>query len=367
MTSQTAANRLENAFALRSTELPTDMIGIFGEGFPEALLRAAGARLTCLHVAPIDDDSNAGQAVSDCIEPFVDHAVQCFLHRFAMDSFRNLQAIIFCRDDTAALVAYQYASELRRLGLAPATPQLILWNLVHAPHAHDFNMLQMKKLWQYLDLAPPVDSALAATLTDERARANALAELSDGTGRIPASTAIKWRIAGRNMDGREHAQLISAALATAPRPVGQSLRLGLIGAPITAVDLYQTIEQHGHIVCDLQPIAAAWPVPLPEIPGIAAFLQAAASDPACARIVPPDRHTEMLLRRLTAANCDAVICQLQPHDDVFGWDVPQISDYLHANETPFINLGFIDPAPDDTELTRIGALLAHELRQRGLT
>lgn len=365
MTSQSAANRLENAFALRGTELSAGMIGIFGEGFPEALLRATGARPTCLHVAPVDGDSNAGQAVSDCIEPFVDHAVQCFLHRFALDCFRNLQAIIFCRDDTAALVAYQYAMELRRLGLAPATPQLILWNLVHAPHAHEFNMRQVDKLWHCLGILPPDDSALATALTEERDRANALAELSDGN--VSASTAMRWRVAGRGMDGREHAQLIRAALSTAAGPVEQSLRLGLIGAPITEVGLYQTLELHGHIVCDLQPVAAAWPVPLPDIPSIGAFVQAAASDPACARIVPPDRHTEMLLSRLTEANCDAVICQLQPHDDVFGWDVPQISDYLSAAEIPFINLGFIDPAPDDAELARTGALLTHELRQRGLT
>jgi len=372
VTPQSAAKILDSAYAMRATGVCVDMVGIFGEGFPEPLLRAAGLQPVCMHLTPETDDACAGQGVSECIEPFVDHTVRRFLHRFATGWYQGLHAIIFCRDDTAALVAYQYALEFRRLGLAPTGPRLILWNLVHAPHAHDFNMRQLAKLWQSLNTSAPTESALASTWQDECTRADALAALDADIGQngagISASTALIWRIAGRGgMDGRQHAELIFAARPSAPRPARAALRFGLIGSGVTEIALYRTIEAHGAIVCDMQPMTAAWPVPLPQQPTADAFLRAAASDPACARVVPPDIHTDTVLRRLTDAQCDAVICQLHPDDDVFGWDVPQISAHLHKRAIPFINLGFIHPVLDTAALNTISAALSHELQQRGLT
>ncbi|MGP9790554.1 2-hydroxyacyl-CoA dehydratase [Roseinatronobacter sp. NSM] len=370
MTSDDAANMLENAFALRGTVLSTDMIGIFGEGFPEILLRATGAPVTCLHILPQDDTADAGQDVADCIEPFVDHAVQRFLHRFACGCFNDLRAIIFCRDDTAALVAYQYALELRRLGLAPATPKLILWNLVHAPHAHGFNMLQLETLWQHLEIAPPTPDALSLALQDEHARATALSELTQcrlaTDAPVRAGTAMTWHVAGRWMGGAQHAALLRAALGAATQPPRQAPRLGLIGAAITQTGVYDMIEAHGAIVCDMQPLVAAWPVDLPATATPDAILKAAASDTDCQRLVPPDAYTDTLIDRLLAAQCDAVICQLHPHDDVFGWDVPHIKQRLGAAGIPLVDLGFVDAVPADHRLAALDAVLAKDLKQRGL-
>lgn len=369
MTPQSAAEILDSAYAARATGAFADVVGIFGEGFPEPLLRAAGLRPICLHINPAIDGVDAGQAVSDCIEPFVDHAVRRFLHRFAAGGYQGVRAIIFCRDDTAALVAYQYAQEFRRLGLAPQMPRLILWNLVHAPHAHDFNRQQLGKLWQGLDIAPPSESALASTWADECARRDALAALDGdmGQGAACASTAFMWRIAGRGMDGRQHAELLNTARPIAPRPANAAARLGVIGSMIEDAAFYRTIEGHGAIVCDLQPTVAAWPVPLPQHPTADAFLRAAASDVACPRIVPPNAHADAILRRLEGAQCDAVICQLHAHDDVIGWDVPRIADHLRDLDIAFINLGFVDPLPDKPDLDTIGAALGAALKERGLT
>lgn len=368
MTPQSAAEILDSAYAARATGAFADMVGIFGEGFPEPLLRAAGLGPICVHLNPATDDVDAGQGVSECIEPFVDHAVRRFLHRFAAGRYQGLKAIIFCRDDTAALVAYQYALEFRRLGLAPAEPQLILWNLVHAAHAHDFNRQQLDKLWQALDIPAPSESALAETWADECARMDALAALDAdmGQGAVGASTAFMWRIAGRGMDGRQHADLLNCARPMAPRPASGGVRLGVIGSAIEDVAFYRTIEAHGTIVCDLQPMIAAWPVPLPPQPTADAFLRAAASDVACPRIVPPNAHADAVLRRLADAQCDAVICQLHAHDDVIGWDVPKIADHLRDLDIAFINLGFVDPLPDTPALYAIGAALGADLKTRGL-
>ncbi|MBR3369678.1 MAG: 2-hydroxyacyl-CoA dehydratase [Rhodobacteraceae bacterium] len=370
MTSDDAANLLENAFALRGTVLSKDMIGIFGEGFPEILLHATGAPVTCLHILPQEDIVDAGHNVSQCIEPFVDHAVQRFLHRFACGCFNDLRAIIFCRDDTAALVAYQYALELRRLGLAPATPKLVLWNLVHAPHAHEFNMRQLETLWQHLGSAPPTPDALSRAFQDEVARAQALEDLTEclraTNAPVRAGTAMTWRVAGRWMAGGQHADLLRAALAPVAQAPRAAPRLGLIGAAITHTALYDMIDSYGAVICDMQPLVAAWPVDLPDHPTPDAILKAAASDRDCQRLVPPDAYTDTLIDRLLAAKCDAVICQLHPHDDVFGWDVPHITRRLNDAGIALVNLGFVDPVPTDQSLAVLDTVLRTDLKQRGL-
>ena len=124
-------------------------VGVFGLGVPEGAIAASGA--VCVHVnfGPIPDD----EPIRAVIEPFVDHEVRVFLNRFALGDFNGMTAIVFARDDAAAVTAYQYATEWVRQGRAPqGAPRLFLFNLVHAATAvaRRFNDIQCDKLQDFL-------------------------------------------------------------------------------------------------------------------------------------------------------------------------------------------------------------------------
>lgn len=353
MSAQEAILRLETAYRTQHNSIAE--IGVFGNGLPEALITAAGAAVQHVHIAPDTNHAARVSTIAPVLEPFLDAHVRHFLHRLFDGQFNHLRAIIFCRDDAAALFAYQYALEIRRMGLHPADgPDLLIWNLVHksTASAATFNRVQLDRLWQWLSgngFQMPDAASIKAAFEAEALRAQALSRMQNlcMTAQLDGTSALRWRNAGRILPAVEHAALLDDAIQYVERTQSRhGLRIGLVGSMLPCPRTYAMIEQFGTILCDLQPLGTIWPLPFSDAPDPYAMLANAAADPFCPRTDPPARFVDAMVKRLVDARCDIVVAQVSQNDDSFGWDMPALRARLKAEGIDLIDLGFRDDYPN---------------------
>lgn len=345
-------------------------VGVFGDLLPDCLLEAVGARCVPVHLPDVTGAALPEiPAVSSRLEGFLDDHVRQFLLRFAGGHFDGLPAIVFCREDAAAHVAYVYAAELQRQGLAPAAPRLILWNMVHrpGPAARMFNLRACEALWHDLaavGLARPDPAALARAHAMGLERQTALMRVEAlqraDPPRLSGADVLALRLARRSLAPQDHLQLLELALDGADQaPPRAGLRIGCVGSALSSVAAHHAVEVHGTVVCDLLPLGESWPVPLPDaFDGVQSVLDAAAGFALCPRIVPTGRHRAELVRRLVEARCDLVLIQLSQGDDSFGWEIPDLTRDLRARGIGVLNLGFRDSRPGTGWLADAGAAVA---------
>ncbi len=345
-----AAKRLCSAFRQRSAASSSDerpLVGVFGDGLPEALVAACGGRPVEVKAPPLDEELQHSDAVSRIAEPFLDEFASVFLHRLATGAFDSFAALIFARDDTAALTAYQYASELRRQRrIAREGPRLHLWNLLHTDSAaaHAFNMDQAARLVAFLGetLAIPADENRAtAMFAAEADRLDAVNRME--AHRIGGANEFVWRNAGRWLAPEVHAGLLDAALAeeTSLDPVRS---IGLVGTACDVPDVHRICERFGRVVVDLQPYGKVWPRCHAGGPDLDGLMQRVATEPLNIRINPPHRFGAALVDELK--ECDAVVVSYDANDDSFGWEVPSLRKALAARNIPLVDLGFRPFRPD---------------------
>lgn len=311
----TDAATLGSAYERRN--LPVGAVGYFGDDLPLSDLPTV-----CVKYA---NTTLPAPEIADVVEPFMDDHARQFLWRLAAGHFDALRGIVFCRDDSSALPAYQYATELRRQGRLPAGPQLHLLNLLHTDSApaRRFNERQLA--------AMPVGSPVADAVPD--------LDAAQAEGRIAGAEAMVWRNARRWMPAADHAGTLTRALATLPPPA-QTPRMALIGSALDAPDAYAAIEARGRIVCDLTPLGQ-W--------------RGGATDPLHPRIVPASRHRDAILRRIEQTGCAIAVMQLDAFDDTLGWDMPSLRKALETRGVTVIDLGFRDRHPDAAWCERIAA------------
>ncbi|MBF9042261.1 hypothetical protein HKCCE4037_02905 [Rhodobacterales bacterium HKCCE4037] len=341
---ESAVERLERAYAGKAGEATATgpRIGLFGDGLPEALIRAAGA-------TPLDVKA-ANKVVPDpritpYLEPFMDKSAADVLHRLARGAFDGFAGLIFSRDDSAGLTAYQYAFELRRIGVLPDGPPLHLWNLVHTDSApaHRFNMTEAARLDAFLTRA--CGHGFAKGLPDasaaESARDAALSRMDEAG--LPPRDAHVWRNAGRWLAPETHAALLEEALQTAP-PAPTGPAIGLVGSAIADPALYAMLGRIGPLKADLQPYGQPWPAIHAADGPIDDVIRTIAAYPLHVRAAPAGRFRSALLDRLKA--CDVVIALLAPHEESLGWDLPALHRDLSRHNVPLVDLGFL---PDDMD------------------
>ncbi|GGL61531.1 2-hydroxyacyl-CoA dehydratase family protein [Wenxinia marina] len=358
-----AAARLEAAFQARARSAVGDcpVVGLFGDGCPEALIAACGARPAEVKAPPAGDaDVPRSEVVASILETFVDPYAAAFLHRLAAGWYDGYAALVFVRDDVAALTAYQYATELRRQGLiAGKGPRFLLWNLVRArtDSAHRFNMVQAERLIGELTalLGTSFGDLAAAQAAEDRRRA-ALSRME--AARPSARQALIWRNAGRWLPPDEHAGLLDADLAGADATTRP--RLGLVGTATIDPAFHAMLDRCGSLVADLQPYGRVWPACHAGGEDLDALLRAVAADPLHLRAAPPASCRRALLEGL--AGCDVVVSQVDPSDDGFGWEVPALRDALGARGVPLVDLGFRPPAPDAAWLDAAAARIEEACR-----
>ncbi len=333
----TPVTELERAFAERLDGLDAGdapVVGLFGAGLPATLVRSAGAMVVDVKAPPLADATDGPRvtAVDSVAEPFLDDFTARFLHRLAAGAFDALSLIVFARGDVAALAAYQYATEMRRLGMIEATgPRFHLWNMVHSDSAAAaaYNRTELARLDAVLDALVSTDRDFAAAQASEARRAAALA-------RVPAGPdGFVWRNAGRWMTPEAHADLLSQLPETAPPA---SLRIALVGTACDIPVLHRICTCHGNVVADLQPYGHGWERAGKDAPDAAALLAAIAADPLHVRANPPARYSRAL--REAVAGCDVIVASVDRNDDSFGWDIPMLAAHAAKTGRVFVNLGF---------------------------
>lgn len=344
----TDAGALDRAFAARADGVPAPaggLVGVFGSGVPLPLVEAAGARCVDIKAPPLDDAATGPTvpAVAALVEDFMDPFAARFLHRFAAGAFDRFALLIFARDDVAALSAYQYAREMRRLGhVSSRGPALHLWNLTHGLSAAiaRFNRSELARLTDRLQAvlgARPDPERLAGTLAAERRRAAALAALPPGG--VAGFTA---RNAGRWMTADAHCAALSHLPPEAP---DDGPRIALVGTACDTPVLHDLCAGAGRIVVDCQEYGrdpgTGW---TPDETTPEALIDALAADPLALRATPPHRFTDAL--RAAIAGADLVISSVSPTDDAFGWEVPLLRRAVEGRGGRFLDLGFRPFRPD---------------------
>ncbi len=330
-----AREDLTRAFEGRAEAVTGDaLVGLFGDGCPEALVVGAGGRPVEIKAAPLGEVPEVASAQA-VIEPFMDGFARRFLHRFAAGVFDNYAAILFARDDVAALAAYQYALEMRRQGMVGPGPRLILWNLLHGTGTalHAFNLAEagraMGELHEALGTTPDGTRTQGA-LADEAARqANCAALEKSG---LSARDKFVFRNAGRWLPAPVHARLLGQvplpAVASGPRAV-------LIGSATDVPAVHWLCDDLGLSLTDLTPYGSHWPACHAGPPDQSGLLRAVAEAPLNIRTNPPARFSAALDAGLQG--CDLVISSVDTNDDSFGWELPRLR---HTLSVPLVDLGF---------------------------
>ncbi|WP_010139504.1 2-hydroxyacyl-CoA dehydratase family protein [Oceanicola sp. S124] len=351
----TPEQTLESAAKARA--LPRGAIGYFGDDLPRQILQGRGVSAVDVALAPAAPDMHPD--VARITEPFMDRRSVEFLNRLAAGAFDDLSGIVFCRDDAAALPAYQYATELRRTGVLDRGPAFFLWNLLHGttgPIA-TFNARQATRLAEWLPATKEGDDG--RTLAAQGEALKALARAQD-EARVSGETAMIWRLAGRWMDPASHADALTAAVTAAmgdrdtPRP---GRRIALLGAACDQPQLYAALETAGTIVCDLTQLGNHAPRPTGQA---ATDLAAIAVDPFHPRGTPSDRYRPAILQAIAEARCDLVVVQLDETDHSFGWDLPSLTREVSELGIRLVHLGFRPLRPDAAWYARAARLLQGE-------
>ena len=332
---------LQDAFTHRADGVrgsAAPLVGVFGDGVPLPLVSSFGAFAADIKAPPLSDHREGPVAaeVTKIAEPFLDTFAARFLHRFAAGAFDHFATLIFARDDTAGLAAYQYATELRRQGkVAKTGPDLFLWNLLHtrsAPAAA-FNVTELTRLTRHLEQvcgARSDQDRLTDAIADEVQRADAIAALPPGGSDV--FVAIN---AGRWLPPQDHITL----LPDLPRGTGPAITLAGTACDIPV--LHAIAEEFGHVHADLQDFGRRAPQPADAQD----LLRQIVEDPLSPRAAPPSRFSAALADGI--AGSDLVITTVDKNDDSFGWEVPGLKSAAQTQGSRFLDLGFRPFRPDD--------------------
>ena len=318
------------------------LVGFFGCDIPTAVISACGGQPVEVKAPPLSDAAEGPRVaqVAQLVEPFVNDFATRFLHRFAAGAFDRYALIIFARDDSAALLAYQYALEMRRQGIVRRDgPGLHLWNLAHTDSAaaDRFNRAELDTLLKRLGaLGLAFDAQrFDAALHQERRQRAALRAIATRADHFVL------RMAGYWMAPKAHLDLITSLTA----PEGEGPRIGLAGTACDIPVLHEIARAFGAVTADLQPYGDTGDAS--DAPTDAATLiRQIARNPLHIRSNPADRYGAALLSALET--CDLVITSVDQNDNSFGWEIPRLKEQLTAKGVRFLNLGFRPFRPDET-------------------
>ncbi|MBS8225433.1 hypothetical protein DYI42_04195 [Vannielia litorea] len=279
-----------------------------------------------------------------------------FLHRFAAGAFSRFAAILFCRDDVAALAAYQYALELRRQGRVAPGPRLILWNLLHGTSdaLHAFNLSEAERalaeLHEVLGAVPDAARTEGALVREARRQAACAALEESG---LSARERYVFRNAGRWLAPEHHAALLENLV---PKGIATRRRAALVGAATDTPALVGLCDDVRLGLTDLTPYGQGWPACHAGPGNLPGLLRSVSEAPLHIRTNPPARFGAALDAGISG--CDLVISAVDGNDDSFGWELPRLRRSLSV---PLVDLGFRPFRPDEGWLSDARAQIEEAL------
>lgn len=275
-------------------------VGVFGHGVPMGHPLLAGLSLRDL--THRHSPEPGASRIAPLLEPFLDPFVRSFL--FALErGLPIVEAVVIWRQGPGALHAYRYAQELRRLGLLPDGPPLLLWNTARGDDeaSRAFDAAQVARLTLAL-------SALPRGIVLDRSGPLAALEQLQAEGRVSGAEAQRRRLVARAS---------GQAVETAPGQVKRGPRLALAGAPLGNSVLHDWLDHRGALVLDLTG---------PDAPQ------------GDLETLLPDRRVEHL------------VWQVDPHDDLHGWRRHGVARLCEGLGIRFSDLGFLPAWPQPADL-----------------
>lgn len=305
-------------------------VGVFGFGAPLGVFASVGLRPVdvTLHLAEGDT------AADRYIEPFMDPFAASVLSGLAAGQFDDMTAIIFLRESPGAMIACQYAFELRRRGVMPKrAPMPIMLNIIPADHdaAQAFNKSELDRLTQELRAlgwAPEPGIQGPAAVFDDLLAAQSAGRIS-GAGAFATRAVLAE---GRDVTWMDRT------------PAGGE-RLALLGGPLGNAVLHAALDDIGLLVLDQQALDQACAA---GGAGVDSALRAQAANPFAAR-QPEPLYLPGIEGALVEHGVDRVVWQVDPHDDLWGWLMPEVRDLCARLGVGFTDLGFLPrwPEPGD--------------------
>jgi benzoyl-CoA reductase/2-hydroxyglutaryl-CoA dehydratase subunit BcrC/BadD/HgdB len=255
--------------------------------------------------------------------------------------------IIVPRTSDADYKSFLYLREFVRLGIVPALPATVLFDLLQSDSAEvrDYDASRTRALFEELvsvtGRQPSIDDLRHEIACSNAARAAArrLAAVRHGLPRVSGAEMFPLLAALWQLEPNDYAALAGeAADDMARRPPLQGPRVLLAGAPVDGPELHVAIESHGAIVvAEVGPWgsgAAGDDVASDGDPMIA-LADKYRGDTIGAR-TPVDGLRRWIAR--TIDQVDAVVLSLPPDDAVFGWDYPSLRDLLESRRIPHVCL-----------------------------
>jgi benzoyl-CoA reductase/2-hydroxyglutaryl-CoA dehydratase subunit BcrC/BadD/HgdB len=240
---------------------------------------------------------------------------------------------------------FLYLREMARQGLSADSPNLYLYNLMHArsPEAEHYGLERTHALIGHLEnqAGRSIEPDDLARAVDESNRAShairTLLEFRDGSDpRLNGTEALALIGAVYFMGRAEYAQLAAeAASELSLRPPVAGARILIKGSPLHHTGLHRAIEAHGAVVVaeddwwGSRSISKEIAVRRDMVQSIFEAYYLEAPSP---RVFPREVADEWFLAN--SANVDGVVFYLPPEDDVLGWDYPGLRKTLDQRGIP---------------------------------
>jgi len=281
--------------------------------------------------------------------------------------------ILIPRTSDADYKFFLYLREFVRLGIAPALPPILLFDLLQSegPDVGSYNAARSNDLLHGLaevnnrsvtldDLRQEITRANAA-----RAAGRRLVALRRGVPRISGAEVLPLLGAFWMLDPDTYAALATAAAdEIANRPPLGGPRVLLAGAPVDGTVLHSAIESRGAVVVSEIGPWGNGAVDCDVVCGDDPI--AALADKYCADALGPRTPAARVQRAIVSLldDVDAVVVSLPPEDTAFGWDYPSLRTLLQKRGIPHACLfsdssGAISTADEE----RLDALMASVLAQ----
>jgi benzoyl-CoA reductase/2-hydroxyglutaryl-CoA dehydratase subunit BcrC/BadD/HgdB len=355
ITTLTAA--FEKAFTPSSLEGRTAVLSC--PSVPSEIVRAAGLNPFVVRggVSPTGTTPAADAHLEPGIFP---SRIRRLVDAALIGGLSGAACIVIPRTSDPDYKCFLYLREFARLGIAPALPPVLLYDLLQSqgPDVPAYNAARtrglLEKLASLTGRTPSLDEVRHQIARTGKARAavRRLLALRGGEPHVSGAEVFPLLGAFWNLPPEEYAALAGQAADNLTRraPLAGP-RVLLAGTPVDDPALHAAIESRGAIV-----VAEAGPWGS----ALAVNEQDSGSDPIAALAERYRTHTfgartpAATLRASTARaldGVDAVVVSLPPDDAVFGWDYPALRDLLAARRIPHICL-HSDPceplSPDDS-------------------
>jgi len=293
--------------------------------------------------------------------------------------FSDAACLVIPRTSDPDYKCFLYLREFGRLGIGPALPPVLLFDLLQSEGAnvHAYNAARAGALLDELTRVTGRSVSLddvrleIARANMARAAARRLIAMRRGAPRVTGTEVFPLLGAFWGLDPDLYANLAAAAAQELEeRAVLGGPRILLAGAPVDGPVLHSAIESCGAVVvAEVGPwgsSAAGEDVPCFDDP-IAALADKYCADAIGARTpIARMRHTIAGL----LDDVDGVIVSLPPDDTVFGWDYPWLRNLLEKRSIPHTCLhsdscGPVLPADQERLDTLMNSLATRTEVRRG--